>query len=173
MADYEFCLKYRLPPTTDGGAAAEALGAAGCTDALLGIGVTGRLALAFEREARSAMAAISSAIDDVQKALPQAELIEVQPDLVGISEIAELVGVSRQNMRKLIVASPLSPLPAHDGSTALWHLVEVLDWLVGDKAYPHNEQLRETAEATFQVNLDLTISRHEKAARRPSRLVSA
>lgn len=173
MADYEFCLKYRLPMNIDGGLAAEALGAAGCTDAVLGIGVARRLALAFEREAQSAIQAISSAVEDVGKALPQADLIEVQPDLVGISEIAELVGVSRQNMRKLMVGTPLSPLPAHDGSTALWHLVDVLDWLVADKAYPQNACLRETAKAAFQVNLDRTISRHQEAASRHSRLVNA
>ncbi|MDH4412733.1 MAG: DNA-binding protein [Rhizobium sp.] len=167
MTEYAFVLKYRLPSGMNGAAAIEALGEAGCTDALAGIGIAGRLTLEFEREAAKALDAISSAIHDVQAALPEAELIEVGPDLVGLSEIAELLDVSRQNMRKLIVGVSGSPLPIHDGSTTLWHLADVLDWLVAVKGYEIGRQLRETALAARSINLDRQISR------RPSLLATA
>ncbi len=52
------------------------------------------------------------------------------PDLVGLSDIADVVGVTRQNMRKLAIGNFTSfPSPVHEGSSALWHLADVLDWL--------------------------------------------
>lgn len=163
MTEYAFVLKYRLPHGVGGEAAVEALGAAGCTDALVGIGIAGRLALEFDREAEDATSAVTSAIDDVARALPQAELIEVGPDLVGLTEIAELLDVSRQNMRKLIVGASGSPLPVHDGSTTLWHIADLLDWLVAAKGYRIDKELRETARAARSINLDRQVSRHASA----------
>jgi hypothetical protein len=46
----------------------ERLGAAGCTDALVGIGQPRRIALNFCREAKSAEQAIRSALEDVGRA---------------------------------------------------------------------------------------------------------
>jgi hypothetical protein len=163
MTEYAFFLKYRLPPGMVGETTVEALGSAGCTDALVGIGIAGRLALEFDREADDAASAMTSAIEDVARALPQAELIEVGPDLVGLTEIAELLDVSRQNMRKLIVGASGSPLPVHDGSTTLWHLADVLDWLVAAKGYRIEKELRETARAARSINLDRQVSRHVSA----------
>jgi hypothetical protein len=163
MTEYAFVLKYRLPHGMGGDTAVEALGYAGCTDALVGIGIAGRLALEFDREADDAPSAIASAIEDVALALPQAEMIEVGPDLVGLTEIAELLDVSRQNMRKLIVGTSGSPLPMHDGSTTLWHLADVLDWLVAAKGYRIERELRDTARAARIINLDRQVSRHASA----------
>lgn len=173
MTDYEFVLKYRLPGDLRGEAAVEALGAAGCTDALVGIGIAGRLAVEFNRPGDVARDAISSAIDDVARALPDADLIEVCPDLVGLTEIAEFVETSRQNIRKLLLGSEGSPLPSHDGSTTLWHLVEVLDWLVERKGYPSKPILRDTALAARRINLDIHHSRHLQKTPTPTRIVSA
>ncbi|WP_120277580.1 DNA-binding protein [Rhizobium sp. AG855] len=163
MTEYAFVLKYRLPHGLDSASVVEALGAADCTDALVGTGLAGRLALEFDREAEDSASAITSAIDDVARALPQAELIEVGPDLVGLTEIAELLDVSRQNMRKLIVGASGSPLPVHDGSTTLWHLADVLDWLVAAKGYRIERELRDTARAARSINLDRLVSRHGRA----------
>ena len=103
--EYEFTLKYRLAAAdSDADELVERLGAAGCDDALVGIGQPGRIALNFSREARSAQAAIVSAMVAVKKAIPTARLVEVGPDSVGLSDIAEFVGVSRQNMRQLSLA---------------------------------------------------------------------
>jgi hypothetical protein len=94
---------------------------------LVGIGQPGRLALEFSREAPSAEAAVRSALADVRSAIPSARLIEVAPDLVGLTDMADIVGVSRQNMRKLMLAHPSSFLaPVHEGSASIWRLADVL-----------------------------------------------
>jgi hypothetical protein len=80
MNDYDFTLKFRLPPETpDPGAHLEALGAAGCDDALVGIGQHGRIALDFTRAGRSAFAAVASALRDVRKAIPGVVLESTAP----------------------------------------------------------------------------------------------
>ncbi len=59
--------------------------------------------------------------------MPSATLIEAAPDLVGLTDIADIVGMSRQNMRKLMLAHPASfPPPVHEGASSLWRLWEVL-----------------------------------------------
>lgn len=75
---YTFILKYQLSEqnrTQD--EVVERLGAAGCEDALVGIGQPGCIALEFIREAVSAEAALVSALEDIKGAIPSATLIEV------------------------------------------------------------------------------------------------
>ena len=60
------------------------LGEAGCDDALIGVGRPGRIALNFDCEADSAFAAVAGAVSEVRAAIPEAWLIEVAPDLVGL-----------------------------------------------------------------------------------------
>lgn len=155
MQDYDFKLKFTLPancPASD--ELLERLGDAGCDDALVGIGQQGRIALDFTRTSSSAQKAILSALSDVKKAIPGAKLIEACPDLVGLTEVADFVGVSRQNMRKLWLAhSPTFPAPTHEGSSSLWHLALVLTWLQERGSYPVQRSLLEVAHAAMQVNL--------------------
>lgn len=81
MNVYEFTLKFRLPESAaDAEQYLEALDAAGCDDATVGIGQPGRVALLFDREARSAFHAIASAVRDVKRAIPGAELVEASPE---------------------------------------------------------------------------------------------
>lgn len=152
--DYIFTLKYQLGEgENDTVLVVERLGEAGCDDALVGIGLPGRIALEFTREAVSAEVALHSALADVYRALPHARLIEVAPDLVGLSDIAEIAGVSRQNIRKLMLGHPGSfPLPVHEGSTSLWHLTDILDWLQG-RDYTLAQSVRDMALAAMQVNV--------------------
>lgn len=113
----------------------ERLGEAGCDDAMVGIGQPGRLALEFTREAESADAAMYSALADVRRAAPSAKLIEAAPDWVGLTEVAEIVNVSRQNIRKLMLSHPDSfPTPVHQGGTSIWHLADVLACCRSDAA---------------------------------------
>ncbi|WP_457090577.1 helix-turn-helix transcriptional regulator [Microvirga sp. P5_D2] len=161
MMEYTFTLKYRLPENeTDMDALVERLGEAGCTDAIIGIGTPGRLGLEFSREAETAQEAVRSALADVKATVPGAILVEAGPDLVGLSDIAEYMGVTRQNMRKLMVAHRDFPLPVHEGSVALWHLADVLAWLEDRKGYELDQSLRETAAATLEVNTVKESSRH-------------
>jgi hypothetical protein len=72
-----FALKYQLPSgNNDMDAIMDRLAEEGCEDALVGVGLPGRLALAFVREAPSANDAIEGAIEDVRRAVPNARLIE-------------------------------------------------------------------------------------------------
>ncbi len=44
--------------------------------------------------------------------------------------MADIIGVSRQNMRKLMLSHSLFfPQQVHNGKTALWHLADILEWL--------------------------------------------
>lgn len=77
MSDYEFTLKYVLASDdTDLIELLERLGAGGCTDALVGIGKPGCLALEFTRKAVSLEGARNSAIADVKRAIPSATLLD-------------------------------------------------------------------------------------------------
>jgi hypothetical protein len=80
--EYEFTVTWAIPDS-NAGELVERLGAAGCTDALVGLGEPGRIALNFTREASSARMAIASAIEDARKALPGAKLLDIVSDLVG------------------------------------------------------------------------------------------
>src|SRR5882757_2976447 len=113
--EYEFTFKYKLANyPADSNQLVERLAEAGCDDALIGTGQKGRIALNFTREAASAKEALFSAMANVKSAIPDAELIEVTPDYVGLSDVAELLGVTRQNVRKLMVSHPLNfPAPVH------------------------------------------------------------
>ncbi|HCL4085464.1 MULTISPECIES: helix-turn-helix transcriptional regulator [Pseudomonas] len=153
--EYTFTLKYQLADDDrDPDALVERLGEAGCDDSLVGIGQPGRLALEFTREADSADAAVRSALADVRRAVPSAKLIEVAPDLVGLTDVAEMVGVSRQNMRKLMLAHPSSfPAPVHEGSASIWHLADVLAWLQAKGSYELAREVQDVARVALQVNV--------------------
>lgn len=153
--EYTFTLKYQIvDDDANADALVERLGEAGCDDALVGIGQPGRLALEFTREAVSAEAAVRSALADVRRAVPAARLIEVTPDLVGLTDVAEMVGVSRQNMRKLMLAHAGSfPAPVHEGSTSIWHLADVLSWLQTKGGYALDRDVLDVATAALQVNI--------------------
>src|SRR5690625_4408471 len=150
--EYIFTLKYALPGNDyDLDSIVDSLGEAGCDDALIGIGQPGRLALEFTREATDAKAAIGSALDDVRRVTPFAKLIEVAPDLVGLTDVATILGMSRQNMRKIMLSHQKSfPLPVHDGKIALWHLADILSWLQDKRNYQRSEERRVGKDYKFR-----------------------
>lgn len=147
-------MKYRVARHDDLDALVECLGDAGCDDALAGIGQPGRLALEFTRKSGSARAAVRSALTDVKRAIPRARLLEVAPDFVGLTDVAEIAGVSRQNMRKLMLAHPGSfPAPVHEGSASVWHLADLLAWLETECGYELDRRVLETSQAAMEVNV--------------------
>ncbi|AMP15407.1 helix-turn-helix transcriptional regulator [Collimonas pratensis] len=152
--EYTFTLKYQLCASDcDHDRLLERLGAAGCDDALVGVGQVRRIALAFTRESASAETAVLSALADVKRAIPGASLIEATPDFVGLTDVAELLGVSRQNMRKLMVNNASFPVPIHDGNVAIWHLADVFAWLAWKGGYQLEQTMVAVARAAKQVNL--------------------
>jgi hypothetical protein len=161
--EYDFVLKFKLAEgSADANDLVERLGEAGCDDAVVGIGQPGRIALSFMREADSAQQAIISALENVKHAVRGAELIEASPDLVGLTDIAELVGVTRQNMRKLMLTHAATfPSPIHDGSTAVWHLAPVLEWLRVRAGYEIDPRLIDISRIARQINLANELHRLE------------
>ena len=147
--EYEFNLKFKLPKadlTED--AVMNQLGAQGCTDALVGLGLPGYIGLEFVRESDSAENAILSAIN----AIPGCELVEAGPDYVGLTDVADMVGMTRQNMRKLFLGNAMEfPSPVHGGSAMVWHLYQVLDFLKTRK-YEIADGKRSVADMTMKVN---------------------
>ena len=82
--EYTFTLKYALPlAEADMDALVERLGAQGCSDATIGLGQPGCVALEFTRSASSAQAALQSALTDVVQAIPLAVLMEADADHLG------------------------------------------------------------------------------------------
>ena len=162
--EFEFKLKFTLAADSpDVDDLVERLGAAGCTDALVGIGQSGRIALDFIREADSAKQAIFSALAEAKRAIPEAKFLEVTPDFVGLTDVAELVGVTRQNMRKLTLTHKDSfPVAVHEGSAALWHLSPILKWLKERANYPIKQSLLDVAYIAMQINLAKEASQIER-----------
>ena len=154
MKDFEFTLRFDTSACDESGEElAELLAAHGCDDATIGIGVPSRVALMFTRQADSMIEAVVSAVRDVRSALPGATLVEASPDFVGVTELADFVGRSRQNIRKLLVTcGRWGPTPVHEGSSSVWHLAPVLLWLRDEKSYHVEDDLLELATATMQFN---------------------
>lgn len=151
--EYEFTLKYKLPSQEYNlDELAEKLYANGCDDALIGIGIAGKIALEFMREAESAQVAIHSAHQNVLNVLPEAILIEAMPDYVGLTDIAKIVSVSRQQMRNLYEINASFPAPFHEGKSSIWHLAEVLNWIQQNKTYSFESTVFEVARANAELN---------------------
>lgn len=153
--EYQFTLKYQLAKEDcNHEQIVERLYEAGCDDATIGVGQPGRIALRFRRESTDAWSAIYTALRDVKQAAPSARLVEAGPDFVGLTDVADLAGVTRQNMRKLMLTHTSQfPLPIHEGNSSVWHLSDVLAWLVGRGSYSISAELVDVAKSTKQVNL--------------------
>lgn len=152
--EFEFKLTYKLADNQgDADQLMIRLAEEGCTDALVGLGVAGQVELEFVREASTAEEAILSALDDVRRALPGATLIEAGPDFVGLTDVAELVGLTRQNIRKLWLNHKSSfPPPVHAGATSVWHLAQVLQFL-GERQYSFTHRVLDVAHVTMKLNI--------------------
>jgi hypothetical protein len=75
MTTYDFILRFALPnPTVDPVHFVDALFVAGCDDAVVGVGMSGSIALDFSREAPTAEQAVNFAINAVTSAIPGARL---------------------------------------------------------------------------------------------------
>ena len=85
--EFIFTLRYQLSEhDADQHNIVGRLVAEGCDDAVIGIGLPGRLALEFTTEADSAVLAIRQARSEVKNIVPSALLTEAGTDLVGRSE---------------------------------------------------------------------------------------
>jgi hypothetical protein len=88
----------------------------------------------FERSTPTFAEAVLSAIRDLQRVFPEAELIRVEPDaLTTISGIAERMGRSHESVRLLVQGKRgpggfPKPASAPDSKPQVWRWHEVVDW---------------------------------------------
>lgn len=101
MITHEFTLIVEGPDLQDD-SYADALFEAGCDDATIG-SVAGIQYLDFDREAESLADAVFEATEAIERAVPGARVVHLEPDdLVSMSEIAERTGRTRESIRLLI-----------------------------------------------------------------------
>lgn len=158
MKNYEFELIFKVQNIEDMNIYSDKLFENGCDDATISFGQLGFLALSFSREANSADEAIQSAIKNILQAIPNAKLVEASPDIVSISDIASILGYSRQYIRKLFETNlSYLPTPIHIGNPSIWHLSEILNWLKDIKKSNNqniSDSLFEIANITREVNIN-------------------
>lgn len=114
-------------------AAANALFAAGCDDAVFGERDGAQYA-AFDREAASFREALVGALEAITNAVPGVRVVRIEPDdLVTMAAIAERTQVSREYVRLLMHgergpgAFP-PPVAYVDDRTRLWQWPAVAEW---------------------------------------------
>lgn len=143
---------------------------AGCDDAALGQR-SGTVYLEFDREARTFLDAVLSAIGDVHR-IAGATVAHVEPDdLVTVSEMARRVGRTRESVRLLVegVRGPGGfPAPAsgsRDRRPRLWRWSEAATWL---KAHgiATGSQLEAQEIAAVNGALDLMRNADEEGCKR-------
>ncbi len=153
MNEYQFELTFKLPEGDDPDQYFEALETS-CSDAIVGTGQSGYMAFDFTREANSSEEAIYSALKDVRDVIKNAILIEASPDLVGITDVANILEVSRQYMRKLMgELKAKSPEPVHQGTTVIYHLSEILKSLQDSNKRKIEIPLLDISETNRKLNL--------------------
>lgn len=111
----------------------DALFVSGCNDALLCF-YGKSVYLEFDRESESFAKAVLSAINDIESGDAGATVISVDANLVGLSDIAELSGMSRQAIAMLKDGTRgpgdfPSPIQRITGVSPLWRWADVADWL--------------------------------------------
>lgn len=153
MNEYQFELTFKLPQGEEPDQYFAELENS-CSDAIIGTGQTGYMAFDFTRESSSAYDAIVSAVVDVKKVIPEASLTEATPDFVGLTDVADLLGFTRQYMRKLMVNSGTTfPSPVHEGKSSLWHLSNILHWLKENNKVEVEDELIDVAMVNKKFNL--------------------
>ncbi|MGN7611606.1 helix-turn-helix transcriptional regulator [Magnetococcales bacterium HHB-1] len=152
MKTFEFTLVLTISDSEwDADTFEDKLFESGCDDALVFSGRRGVLALEFNRNALSAEQAILSALENIKTAFPTTELLEIKPDLVTLSDIAKLLGQSRQNIRKLEGFPP----PIITAPSPLWHLYQVTQWYEKNKHQVFEKTLVAVAKAAWRQNAAL------------------
>ncbi|POP54279.1 DNA-binding protein [Zhongshania marina] len=179
MTEYNFELHFVLPEDRpDSEDHLDALFEAGCDDALVGAGKLGHIALDFTREAKNAEEAILSSVENVMSAIPDARLISASPDLVNLSDMPkvmekwEVAHLTRQAMRKYAfdqVKKVMRPFPAEAlfNGTSLWHMNEVVSWLLDNGKVDRPDRAQELLDLTNsarKLNAALEYARNKAPA---------
>lgn len=137
----------------------DALYSAGCNDAL--ICFYGKsVYLEFDREAPTLDLAIKSAITDIEGAPVGAKVESVDSALVGLSDIAQLTGLTRQAIALLKDGARGDgdfpcPVQRLKGASPLWDWASVAKWLQENNRLNQYPALYEQAKTLCKWNLVL------------------
>jgi len=140
----------------------DALYAAHCNDALICFYGTA-VYLDFDRESDTLEQAILSAIKDIESASAlNARVESVDATLVGLSDIAELTGVSRQAISLLKDGARGAgqfpgPIQRVKGSSPLWRWQTIVEWLVAEGRIPAGSPMAAHAQTLDSLNLALQL----------------
>lgn len=137
----------------------------GCNDAL--VCFYGKsVYLEFDRDANSLDEAISSAIMNVELTGMNIRVESVDSTMVGLSDIAELTGLTRQAIALLKDGlrgdgNFPSPIQRIKGQSPLWDWSVVADWLEKNNRLHKCPELSQHAKILSKWNLALRISNNE------------
>lgn len=134
----------------------------GCDDALLCF-YGKSVYLEFDREASSFDIAIRSAIENVELANIGAKVRAVDSAFVGLSDIAQLSGLTRQAISLLKDGTRgngnfPSPLQRIKGQSPLWDWAEVTEWLEKNNRLHKCPEITHNARILCKWNLALQVS---------------
>ncbi|MCS2162664.1 DNA-binding protein [Scandinavium sp. H11S7] len=147
--------------TSDTTALEDRLFTAGCNDALVCFYGTA-VYLEFDRDAQSLAQAVLCAVNDIESAGIGARVESVDSTLVGLSDIAELTGLTRQAIALLKDGARGSrqfpgPVQRVKGNSPLWHWRTVVDWLASEGRIPPDSPLITNAHILDSMNLALQL----------------
>lgn len=164
---YQFELRFGFFAWTREGAASARRRVAAIVQAEATVDAMGVCNFAFARRGASAREVMEGARTEILRALPGARLVEAVPDLVGLTEVSRFLGLSRQAMRKWAVSRGSSfPAAVHGANGAVWHLVEILEWMRAVRQMTVRPELLEVAWAAWDLNLGVEIQRRGVGRRR-------
>lgn len=145
--------------TADTEGLVDTLFAAGCDDAL--VCFYGKsVYLEFDREAESLDLAIETAITDIESISLNIKVESIDSALVGLSDIAELTGLTRQAVALLKDGARgkghfPAPVQRLNGASPLWDWASVAHWLQQNNRLAHSPELYEQAKTLCKWNLIL------------------
>ncbi len=157
---YEFTLLVG-GPDLQADEALNSLAEIGCDDATVGSS-GGVQHMDFDREASSYLAAVLSAIKDVEAAVPGARVVRVLPDeYVSLAEIAERTQRTRESVRLLSIGERgpgrFPPPAAREAErNKLWRWTEVAAWFAD--ALEDEVPVGQPGQAAANAILDLRSS---------------
>lgn len=137
----------------------DALFSAGCDDAL--VCFYGKsVYLEFDREASTLDVAVGSAINDIESSGLNIRVESVDSALVGLSDIADLTGLTRQAVALMKDGARGNgnfpcPLQRLKGNSPLWDWASVARWLRDNNRLSEQSELYENAQALCKWNLVL------------------
>jgi predicted DNA-binding transcriptional regulator AlpA len=128
--------------------------------------------LAVSGNGRDSFEAASRLVSHLTAALPGLRVLRLDPELVGISDIAQRIGHSRQNVQQWVNGERNGdrPFPAPEGCAGrslVWRWADVNEWLRSLGA--SDEAVRPSREEATRIDVMLLDWNDENATRFPAR----